>query len=63
MIDSLFSLFRRRPLNKIVEDELDKAMRFLIESEHNRAYFTKQCEFFEMRIAELSEYLAKDAKR
>lgn len=63
MIDTLFSLFRRKPINRIIEDELDKAMRFLIESEHNRAYFTKQCEFHEMRIAELSEYLAKGAKK
>lgn len=49
--------FGRTPLRVILLKEIYKTQRFLLESQHNRDYFTKQCEFHEMRLNEMVELL------
>lgn len=51
--------FGRRSIKDILAKDIYKAQRFLLEAQHNRDYFVKQCEFHEMRLKEMTTTLAQ----
>lgn len=57
VLNFICSLFKPTPVSKLAERELYRAKRSLLDSQHNRDYFTKQCEFHQIRIKQLTDML------